>query len=145
MRWSVTMKIIPLLYKTTKTKAVVYKPLYVPPVVGTSSFCNCINWYGFLINDGMVLFPLFRHEHRSFWRELPDRGAAGMPLVFGGLRIALPKTLAKSEKRRIKAASGLPFLWILSFGNAKESIAVVGPRTDIKISVAIATQPIYPA
>jgi len=41
------------------------------------------------------------------------------------------KTLAKSEKRRIKAESGWPFLWILSFGQAKESIAVVGPRTDI--------------
>jgi hypothetical protein len=42
------------------------------------------------------------------------------------------KTLVKSEKRRIKAESGLPFLWILSFGNAKESISVVGPRTDIQ-------------
>jgi hypothetical protein len=42
------------------------------------------------------------------------------------------KTLVKSEKRRKLAESGLPFLWILSFGNAKESISAVGPRTDIK-------------
>ncbi|MDD1621292.1 MAG: MG2 domain-containing protein [Methylococcaceae bacterium] len=39
-----------------------------------------------------------------------------------------------------KAASGSPFLWILSFGDAKESIAVVGPRTDINKTVAVATQ-----
>ncbi|OAI18881.1 hypothetical protein A1507_08215 [Methylomonas koyamae] len=56
-----------------------------------------------------------------------------MPLVFGGLRIALPKTLAKSEKRRIEAESGRPFLWILSFGRAKESISLVGARTDFNI------------
>ncbi|PPD31122.1 MAG: hypothetical protein CTY19_14980 [Methylomonas sp.] len=99
-----------------------------------SSFCNCINQFGFLLNYGTVLFPLFRPEHRGFWRELPDRGAAGMPLVFGGLRIALPKILAKSEKRRIKAEFGCRFFWILFFGQAKKSIAVVGPRTDIKSS-----------
>ncbi len=46
----------------------------------------------------------------------------------------LRKTPLKPEERRINAAFGLPFLWILSFGNAKESIAVVGPRTDIKSS-----------
>jgi hypothetical protein len=54
-----------------------------------------------------------------------------MPRVFGGLRIALPKTPLKPEEHRIKAASGWLFLWILSFGHAKESIAVVGPRTDV--------------
>jgi len=52
----------------------------------------------------------------------------------------LSSTFGKSEKRRIKAASGWPFLWILSFGDAKESISAVGPRPDIKILVAIATQ-----
>ena len=96
-------------------------------------FCNCINPVGFLPNDGMVLFPLFRPEHRSFWRELPDRGAARMLLVFGGPRMALPKNLAKSEKRRIKAEFGCRFFWILFFGQTKKSIAAVGPRTDIKL------------
>jgi len=52
----------------------------------------------------------------------------------------LSATPFKNEERRIKAASGSPFLWILSFGDAKESIAVVGPRTDFKTSVATATQ-----
>jgi len=52
----------------------------------------------------------------------------------------LSATPFKSEERRKQAASGSPFLWILSFGDAKESIAAVGPRTDIKITVAIATQ-----
>jgi hypothetical protein len=44
----------------------------------------------------------------------------------------LRKTPLKPEERRINAASGSPFLWILSFGEAKESIAAVGPRTDIQ-------------
>ncbi|OAH97531.1 hypothetical protein A1353_02690 [Methylomonas methanica] len=46
----------------------------------------------------------------------------------------LQATPFKSEERRKQAASGWLFLWILSFGQSKESIAVVGPRTDIKIS-----------
>lgn len=62
-----------------------------------------------------------------------------MPLVFGGLWIALPETLAKSEKQRIKAESGRHFFWILFFGQAKKSIAAAGPRTGIKKAVAIAT------
>ena len=28
-------------------------------------------------DNGMVFVPLFRPEHRSFWRNRPDRGAAG--------------------------------------------------------------------
>jgi hypothetical protein len=44
----------------------------------------------------------------------------------------LRKTPLKHEESRINAASGSPFLWILSFGEAKESIAVVGPQTDIQ-------------
>jgi len=50
------------------------------------------------------------------------------------------KTLAKSEKRRKLAESGAPFLWLLSFGEAKESSSPVGARTGIKTNVAIATQ-----
>ncbi|WP_139306097.1 hypothetical protein [Methylomonas sp. LWB] len=43
---------------------------------------------------------------------------------------------------------GPPFFWILFFGGPKKSIAVVGPRTDIKTTVApaiqeINTQPVY--
>ena len=83
--------------------------------------------------DGMVtLRPVCCAEHRSFLQEQPGRGAARMPLVFGGLRIALPKTLAKSEKHRIRAASGSHFLWILSFGETKESIPPAGAGAGIK-------------
>jgi hypothetical protein len=35
---------------------------------------------------------------------------------------------------------GSPFLWILSFGEAKESISPAGARTGFKIIVAEATQ-----
>jgi len=55
-----------------------------------------------------------------------------MPLVFGGLWIALPKTPFKPFGAQDQSGMGWLFLWILSFGHAKESIAVVGPRTDIK-------------
>jgi len=59
------------------------------------------------------------------------RGAAGTPLVFGGLGIALPKTPFKPFGAQDLSGMGWLFLWILSFGQTKESIAVVGPRTDI--------------
>ncbi|OAI06772.1 hypothetical protein, partial [Methylomonas methanica] len=49
-------------------------------------------------------------------------------------RKPLSATPFKSEERREKAASGCLFFWILFFGQAKKSIAVVGPRTDIKLS-----------
>jgi len=60
------------------------------------------------------------------------RGDAGMHRVFGGLGIALPKTPFKPDGAQDQSGMGWPFLWILSFGHAKESISVVGPRTDIK-------------
>jgi hypothetical protein len=53
-----------------------------------------------------------------------------MPLVFGGLGIALPKTLGKIVSAQDAAAYGCLFFWILFFGQAKKSIAVVGPLTD---------------
>jgi alpha-2-macroglobulin len=53
-----------------------------------------------------------------------------MPLVFGGLGIAHPETLGKIVSAQDAAASGCLFFWILFFGQAKKSIAVVGPRTD---------------
>jgi hypothetical protein len=56
-----------------------------------------------------------------------------MHRVFGGLWIALPKTPFKPFGAQESSGMGWPFLWILSFGQTKESIAVVGPRTDIKL------------
>ncbi|OHX38011.1 hypothetical protein BJL95_06940 [Methylomonas sp. LWB] len=70
-----------------------------------------------------------------------------MPLVFGGLRIALPKTLTKSETRRIKAECRVAFSLDIFFstawmqeveqcrsncrGQAKKSYSAAGPRPDI--------------
>jgi hypothetical protein len=53
-----------------------------------------------------------------------------MPHVGGGARKPLLPALDKSEEHRIKAAFGWLFFWILFFGQAKKSIAAVGPRTD---------------
>jgi hypothetical protein len=57
-------------------------------------------------------------------------GSGRKPLVGRGPGMTLLSTLVESEERRIQAASGSPFLWILSFGDAKESISLVGARTD---------------
>jgi hypothetical protein len=62
------------------------------------------------------------------------RGDAGMHRVFGGLWIDLPKTPFKPFGAQDQSVMGWHFLWILSFGQTKESISAVGPRPDIKTS-----------
>ena len=49
----------------------------------------------------------------------------------------------KNARAQDEAASGSPFLWILSFGEAKESISSVGTRTHIQTIVALATPYIF--
>jgi len=49
-------------------------------------------------------------------------------------------TPVKTEERRKQAAFGAPFLWFLSFGEAKERNSPAGARTGFKIIVAVATQ-----
>jgi len=94
-----------------------------------------------------------------------------MPRVFGGLGKPFRKPRSNPQERRTNrqdsrfacdstrrarhkdvpsepSGMGPPFFWILFFGGAKKSIAVVGPRTDIKTTVApaiqkINTQPVY--
>jgi len=46
-----------------------------------------------------------------------------MPLVFGGLGIAHPKTLGKIVSAQEAAAFGCLFFWILFFGQAKTKSA----------------------
>jgi hypothetical protein len=46
--------------------------------------------------------------------------------------MALLATLGESEKRRKQAATGRPFLWLLSFGRAKESNSPSGAMNPIK-------------
>jgi hypothetical protein len=45
----------------------------------------------------------------------------------------------KNDGAQEASGIGSPFLWILSFGEAKESISPAGARTGIKIIVAVAT------
>ncbi|TAK65237.1 MAG: hypothetical protein EPO18_00355, partial [Methylobacter sp.] len=47
-------------------------------------------------------------------------------------RMALLATPVESEERRKQAATGSPFLWLLSFGDAKESNSPSGARTRFK-------------
>ncbi|OAI16379.1 hypothetical protein A1359_08550 [Methylomonas lenta] len=59
---------------------------------------------------------------------------------FVGAGKPLRKTPFKAFGAQDKRGMGWPFLWILSFGHAKESIAVAGPRTGVKSGFAIAKQ-----
>jgi hypothetical protein len=49
---------------------------------------------------------------------------------------SLPANPDKIAGAQEASGIGSPFLWILSFGGAKESISPVGARTHIKITVA---------
>jgi hypothetical protein len=51
--------------------------------------------------------------------------------------MALLATPVESEERRIKAASGCLFFWLLFFGQAKKSDSPAGARTGFKIARAI--------
>jgi len=51
---------------------------------------------------------------------------------FAGARMPLRKIPSKPFGAQDQSGMGWPFLWILSFGQAKESIAAVGPRPDLK-------------
>jgi len=48
-----------------------------------------------------------------------------------GRKPILPPS-GQCEERKTSAATGPPFLWILSFGGAKESISPSGARTRFK-------------
>jgi hypothetical protein len=57
-----------------------------------------------------------------------------MRQVGKGARKPLLPTPSKRFGAQDKAAVGWPFLWLLSFGHAKESNSPVGARTDIQIA-----------
>jgi hypothetical protein len=72
-------------------------------------------------------------EGRGTWMyrvSSPLGAPQGCGALHAGAGKPLHATPFKSEERRIKAVSGWPFLWILYFGQAKESISAVGPRPD---------------
>ena len=67
------------------------------------------------------------------------RGAARMQRVARGPGMALLATPVESEERRKQAATGPPFLWLFSFGGAKESNSPSGAINPVQITVAVAT------
>ena len=86
------------------------------------------------------IFPYAAPSTEAFGENSPLGERQGCRSFSEGLGSPFRKPSTKASARRIKAASGWPFFWILFFGQAKKSIAVVGPRTDIKQPVATATQ-----
>jgi len=68
---------------------------------------------------------------------VPPSAAPSTKAFTGNSPLGLPQGCAKLVKaleRRIQAAVGWPFLWLLSFGHAKESNSPVGARTDIQMA-----------
>jgi hypothetical protein len=64
----------------------------------------------------------------------------GSIAFFAGARKPHRKTPFKAFGAQDQSGMGCRFLWVLSFGQAKESTSVVGPRPDFKIkAVALAT------
>ncbi|OAI07449.1 hypothetical protein A1353_07135 [Methylomonas methanica] len=88
---------------------------------------------------GRASFPYAAPSAEAFAENSPLGERQGCRSFSEGLGSPFRKPSAKALARRSQAAFGSPFLWILSFGDAKESISAVGPRTDIKTAVALAT------
>ncbi len=83
--------------------------------------------------------PLFRPEHRSFCRDQPVRGAAWMPLVFGGGWEAPSEN--PRQKREAQESGGIRVAFLLDtfLWPCKEKYLAFGGETPIKTTVAIAT------
>jgi hypothetical protein len=77
------------------------------------------------------LHPVCRAEYRSFRREQPAGVRQGGRTLTKGQE-SLSSTPGESEERRSQAATGPPFLWLLSFGGAKESDSPSGARPRFK-------------
>ena len=60
------------------------------------------------------------------------RGEAGRPRFAGGTGMSLPANLSKNAGAQEASGIGSPFLWLLSFGEAKESSSPSGARTRFK-------------
>ena len=88
---------------------------------------------------GRAPFPYAAPSTEAFGENSPLGERHGCRSFSEGLGSPFRKPSTNALARRIEAAFGSPFLWILSFGDAKESISAVGPRTDFKTSVAVAT------
>jgi len=85
-------------------------------------------------NGGAFLSPSAAPSTAGFERNSPLGASYGCGALHAGAGKPLQATPFKPEERRKQATAGWPFLWILSFGQAKESIAVAGPRTGIQTS-----------
>ena len=79
-------------------------------------------------------FPRLPRRAPELSAGIARRGAEGIPRVARGAWKPLLATPDESEERRRQAAIGPPFLWVLSFGGAKERTSAVGPRTHTQIS-----------
>jgi len=81
-------------------------------------------WNGFV--------PVIPPRASQLLARIVRRGAARMPLVFGGARKPLSKTLAKSEKRRIKAEFRVAFSLDTFFWPSKRKYLGCRAETRLK-------------
>jgi hypothetical protein len=72
--------------------------------------------------------PLCRAEHWRFYREQPVGVRQGCRTLLEGQE-SLPANPYKNARAQEASGIGSLFLWILSFGEAKESISPASART----------------
>jgi len=77
----------------------------------------------------MVFLPFAAPSTGAFIENSPLGARQGCRASAEGQEPLL-LTLDKSEERRKQAATGSPFLWLLSFGEAKESNSPSGRQPD---------------
>jgi hypothetical protein len=80
----------------------------------------------------VVVFPSAAPSTEAFVGNSPLGLPHGCGKLAKGQEATFCQPPVKALERRKQAAVGWPFLWLLSFGHAKESNSLVGARTDIK-------------
>ncbi len=80
--------------------------------------------------------PVAAPSTGGFGRICPQGARHGCRAFFAGAGMPLRKTPSKPFGAQESSGMGWLFLWILSFGHTKESIAVAGPRTGVKLIIA---------
>ena len=68
----------------------------------------------------------------AFLPGIARRGAAGMPRFARGTGMSLLANPGKNARAQEARGIGSPFLWFLSFGEAKERDSPSGARTRLK-------------
>ena len=102
------------------------------PKLNTTLKSEKSNVVGKIQQFGTVFDPDAAPSTGGFERISPLGAMQGCIAFFVGAGKPLRKTPFKAFGAQDSSGMGCRFLWVLSFGQAKESTSAVGPRPDIK-------------